>query len=306
MVGPILPIIIGTALLAAVFAALAARQPAGQESESKGRVQEGARSADRAPLLTGLLSATGVNGRLQQQLLAAGMLLRPSELAAISLVAGGIAFGAVVALKHSLVLAAPAGVAGVLAPYATVLFRAGQRQTQFRKQLPEALEMIATALRSGYAFARAVQLVAEQMSPPLSEEAQRLVDELAVGIGLNEALENLSERQPSYEVKLFAAAVQIQTRVGGNLADILLKTAQMMREREQLRKEIAALTAEGRMSAAILAALPVVLALAVHHTNPGYMEILFEDPLGKYLLAAAAGLMFMGLLTIKQLISVEM
>ncbi len=261
---------------------------------------------DRAPVLTRFLTAAGLNNKLQQRLLAAGLLLRPSELLAGSFVTGAVAAAAVMVLKHSIVLAAPAAVFGFMLPYVLVIMRIGQRQAQFRKQLPEALEMIASALRSGYSFARAVQLVAEQMNSPLKDEAQRMVDELAVGMTLDEALDNLAERQPSYEVKLFVAAVQIQTRVGGNLAEILLKTAQMMREREQLRREIAALTAEGRMSAGILAALPVVLAVAVNHMNPGYMNIMFTDPMGRYMLVAAAGLMLMGLFTIKQLINVDM
>ncbi len=243
---------------------------------------------------------------MQQELLAAGLLVRPSELAAVSLGLTALLFVAAFLVGQSVPVALAASILGLLAPPLAVRQRVASRRMKCQRQLPEVLELIATALRSGYSLPRALELVARQMGPPVSDEAQRVVDELAVGVSLDEALDNLSRRQGSYEIKLFTAAVQIQTRVGGNLAEMLIKTAAMVRQRAQLAGEIAALTAEGRLSAGILAALPVLLALAVARLSPGYLAPLITDPLGRYLCVAGVLLMVSGLVMIRRLITVDL
>ncbi len=300
-------LILGGAMVAVAVLALVLAKPAEQaEGENKAQARRLRSAADRAPLLTKLLARTHLNRRLQQEILAAGLLLRPSELVAGALGLSGAAFVTVLLIRHSLPLALLASLAGLAAPFVWLSVRKAKREKAFMQQLPEAMELIATALKSGYSFARAVQLLAEQAEKPMSEEAQRIVDELQVGISLEEALDNLATRHPSYDVKLFVAAVQIQTRIGGNLAEILLKTAAMIRERMQLQQEIAALTAEGRLSAGILAALPIFLATVVNFLSPGYLKPMLEDPLGRYMLLAGGGLLLMGMLTIKRLLTVDL
>ncbi|MCD6352366.1 MAG: type II secretion system F family protein [Armatimonadetes bacterium] len=308
---PLLPVLIGLVLMIAIAALLlvipgkrdkaSAKQQVARQSSEASR-----RDKDQAPWLTRLLSLAGVNHAMQQQLLAAALLIRPSELCAMGLASSALTFCLVFLVKRSLLMAALGAAIALPAPLVWVQLRLAKRQRRFQQQLPEVLELIATALKSGYSLPRALELVAAQTEPPMRDEAQRIVDELAVGVALDEALDNLALRQGSYDVRLFAAAVQIQTRVGGNLAEMLIKTAGMIRQRAQLAGEIAALTAEGKLSAGILAALPVVLALAVQHLSPGYLQPLVADPLGRYMTGAGVLLMVSGLVMIKRLITVEL
>jgi tight adherence protein B len=300
--------LVGVAALVMALAGTGAgtAKAAGAQARADARAQWGdGAGADRAPLLTRLLSATGLQASMQQTLLAAGLLVRPSELAAVSVAASALAFGLVLVLRHSVVLAVLAGVGAVLLPTLAVNHRVGSRRREFQHRLPEALELIASALRSGYTFSRCLQLVSREMRGPMGDEAQRFTDELAVGIPTEEALDRLTERQPSYDVKLFAAAVQMQARVGGNLAEILLKTGAMVRERYQLQSEIRALTAEGRLSAAILAAIPIFLAIVVSVISPGYLTPMMEEPLGRYMVVGGVMLWLTGLGAIRKLVTLD-
>jgi tight adherence protein B len=307
--------ILGVVILVAVAVlvlALSVRRPGeleAAEAEAAGNAQ-GQRGeqvgADRAPILTRVLSATGLQASMQQTLLAAGLMVRPSELAAVSVAAAAVVFGAVLVISHSLGLSLLSGIGGALLPTVVVQQLVGRRRREFQHRLPEALELIASALRSGYNFSRCLQLVAKEMPGPMGDEAQRFTDELAVGIPTEEALDRLTERQPSYDVKLFAAAVQMQARVGGNLSEILLKTGAMVRERYKLQGEISALTAEGRLSAVILAGVPIFLAIVVSTLSPGYLTPLLAEPLGRYLALGGAVLWVVGLSMIKRLVTVDL
>ncbi len=278
---------------------------AGASSSPAAGASGGGAGSDRAPLLTRLISVGSAGKSLQQTLLAAGLLVRPSELVAISLGLACLAFSAAL-LAHQMILVGIviADVTSVL-PLLVVRFLEARRRAEFQTSLPDALDLIASALRSGYSFARALILVSQEMKGPMASEAQRVIDELAVGLSLDEALSRLADRQPSYDVRLFTAAVQIQTRVGGNLAEILLKTASMVRLRCQLQSEIRTLTAEGRLSAGIIAGIPILLAFAVSALNPGYLSPLFEDPIGRIILGTGAGMWVLGILAIKKLIAIE-
>jgi tight adherence protein B len=260
---------------------------------------------DRAPILTRLLSLGKADAALQQTLLAAGLLVRPSELAAVSLGLGCIAFSTALLAHRTILIGVGIACVAAWAPLLAVRVLESRRRAEFQTRLPDALDLIASALRSGYSFARALSLVAQEMKGPMSAEAQRVMDELAVGRSLDEALTRLAERQASYDVRLFTAAVQIQTRVGGNLAEILLKTAGMVRLRSQLQSEVRALTAEGRLSASIISCIPLFLAVAVNVLNPGYLSPLFDEKLGRVILISGAGLWVVGIIAIKKLIAID-
>jgi tight adherence protein B len=306
---PALPLVLGLAAAlaggaAALYMAFRRERPAvpgGQPSPASSR----GKGHDRAPLLTRVLSIASLDMALQQTLLAAGLLVRPSELVAVSLGVACFGFCGILLAGRSLLVGA--GVAAVAAslPLLVVRTLAARRRTEFQNRLPDALDLTASALRSGYSFARALSLVAQEMKGTMGDEARRVMDELAVGLSLDEALTRLADRQPSYDVRLFTAAVQIQTRVGGNLAEILLKTASMVRQRGQLQSEIRALTAEGRLSASILAAIPIFLAIAVNALSPGYLDPLTHEQLGRVILGTGCGLWVLGLVAIKKLAQIE-
>lgn len=294
------------ALVALVFAVTAPKEKGASKADPGAKDGKPHNGSDRAPLLTRLLSLGGLDRSLQQMLLAAGLLVRPSELVAASLFAAILGFGTTLLVRRSLILAGLVGICLLALPVCAVNLRIGKRRREFERRLPEALELMASALKSGYTFSRALQLVAKEMPGPMGDEAQRFTDELLVGVSVEEAVERLAERQPTYDVKLFAAAVQINSRVGGNLAEILLKTAAVVRERFQIQSEIRALTAEGRLSAGILAAIPIFMAIVINSISPGYLAPLITEPLGRYMVLAGVVLWTSGLYMIKKLVSVDL
>jgi tight adherence protein B len=179
------------------------------------------------------------------------------------------------------------------------------RQKALVNQLGDALCMMASSLRSGYSFMRAMQVVRDEMDAPIAEEFGRVLDELNVGVAQERALKHLQDRCPNADVELVVTACQIQASVGGNLAQILDTTSEMIRERSRLQGEIGALTAEGRLSAGILIVLPPVLGVLVSRLSPGYMDALFQTPTGLLLLGGASGAMLAGILVIRKMLDVK-
>ncbi len=165
--------------------------------------------------------------------------------------------------------------------------------------------MLASALRSGFSFLRGLQLIASQMHPPISQEFSQVVEEVQFGASVSEALDNLIDRTKDYDLELVVSAVQTQLEIGGNLAEILDNIGGMIRERVKLSGEIAAATTEGRLSAAILLALPFGIAFVMSITNPGYMDPLFTTRLGNILLVIGCGLMGLGAIVIKKLVTID-
>ncbi len=259
---------------------------------------------DPAPVLSHLLRLTGFQSRLRWEVVRAGVMLWPSELLALSggLAALGWVLGGV--MLHQSLLGLLLAAAGLAAPWLAVGARRAQRLKRLTRQLPSALTMVASSLRSGYSFLRALQVLADEMQPPLSEEVRRVLDETAVGFSLEQALTNLVQRTQSADVKLVVTAIQIQLRVGGNLAEILDKTAALIRDRFQLASEVSALTAEGRMSTAVLVGLPIGLGLIINVLSPGYLDPLWTDPLGRIMLGLAATMLSLGVIIIRKMLDV--
>ncbi len=260
---------------------------------------------DRVPLITMLLQGTSIWEMLQLEILRAGWLLRPSELVAI--IAGSGLLGAAVGLITS--GRAPMSIVGLAigaaVPWTMLKVRQSARARALNSQIPEAMDMLASALRSGFSFLRGLQLIASQMHPPVSKEFDRVVEEVQFGVSVVEALDSLVRRTKDYDVELVVAAVQTQLEIGGNLAEILDNIGDMIRERVKLAGEITAATVEGRMSAGILLALPFGVAFMMSIVNPGYMEPMFTTRLGTILLLIGGGLMGTGALVIKKLITID-
>ncbi len=259
---------------------------------------------DPAPLITKMLDRSGMSKKLQWGLLQAGLLVRPSELVAL---AGGLAaVGFIIGLLlHKLPVGLGLFVVGLILPFTYVNLRKGRRSKALVNQLAEALAMMASSLRSGYSFMRAMQVVRDEMDPPIAEEFGRVLDELNVGVSHERALKHLMDRCPNGDVELVVTACQIQANVGGNLAEVLDTTAEMIRERVRLQGEINALTAEGRLSAGILTAMPGLLGVIVSRISPGYMDPMFQTKAGLIMVAGAVLSTLMGLLVIKKLLEVD-
>jgi len=261
--------------------------------------------SDPIPGLSDALRGTAFWDNMQMQLLRAGLLLRPSEALIICVVSmfAGLIIGWLV--TGQLILGILTGALGLGAPYMYMVQRAARRQAALTSQLPDALDMLSSALRSGYALTRGFQVVSSQMHPPISEEFQRVLQEVQVGISVSDALDGLLVRSDSYDLELVVAAMQTQLTMGGNLSEVLDNIAGMIRERVRLQGEIDAATSEGRMSAGILVAMPIVMALIISAVSPGYLDPLFSERLGIMLLMGAGLLMLTGVLIIKKMLDID-
>ncbi len=190
-------------------------------------------------------------------------------------------------------------------PFLWLIFRRKRRLNQFAAQLPEALELVARALRAGHSLAAGFHLVSQEMSDPISEEFGRVFEEQNLGIPFEEALENLTDRVPNLDLKFFVTAVILQRQTGGDLAEILDKIGHLIRERFKIWGQVQALTGEGRLSGIVLLALPPLLFITVYRMNPDYIQLLFTDDLGKKMLIAGIVSQLVGALVIRKIINIR-
>jgi len=219
------------------------------------------------------------------------------------LAGGGVVLGGVLRI-HLALLPVLAAVLGTL-PMLWVLWRRKRRLKQFAAQLPDALEMIARGLRSGQSLGFGFNCVAEEMSDPISREFRQAFEEQNLGVPLEETLRDLAERVPNLDLKFFVTAVILQRQTGGDLAEILDKIGALIRDRFRIWGQVQALTGEGRLSGVVLLALPFVLFFAVYQLNPDYLMILFTDPMGKQMLAAAIIMQVVGALVIRKIVNIQ-
>ncbi|MEX0676109.1 MAG: type II secretion system F family protein, partial [Pirellulales bacterium] len=199
----------------------------------------------------------------------------------------------------------PMGMFLAILPLAWLFYRRRRRLKQFAKQLPDALELVSRALRAGHSLASGFALVSEEMRSPINKEFQRVFEEQNLGVSLENALDNLTERIPNMDLRFFATAVVLQRQTGGDLAEILDKIGYLVRERFKIWGQVQALTGEGRLSGIVLLALPPLLFLAVYRLNPGYVLPLFTDPLGRKMLAGAIIMQLLGAIVIKKIVNIK-
>lgn len=196
-------------------------------------------------------------------------------------------------------------VLGFFAPWIWLLMRRRRRFNRFEKQLPDALELMGRALRSGHSLASGLNVVASEMPAPISVEFQTVYDEQNLGIPLEGALRNMLTRVPNLDLKFFVTAVVIQRQAGGDLAEILNKISFLVRERFKLLGQVKALTGEGRISGVVLMGLPVALFLAVYYINPEYVMVLFNHPTGQKMMYAAIFMQILGAVCIKKIVDIK-
>ncbi|HUQ72222.1 MAG TPA: type II secretion system F family protein [Planctomycetaceae bacterium] len=190
-------------------------------------------------------------------------------------------------------------------PVMWMLWRRKQRLRRFSVQLPEALALIARAIRSGHSLNAAMRSVTEEMLPPVTTEFRRVCDAVSLGTPLETALETLLLRVPSDDMRFFVTAVQIQKQSGGNLGDVLDKIGECVRERFRIEGQVQALTGEGRISGIVLMVMPVALFFTMLAINPEYVNLLFNDPLGQQLLQVAVALQVVGGFVIQKVVKID-
>ncbi|GAA7767209.1 MAG: pilus assembly protein TadB [Burkholderiaceae bacterium] len=192
-----------------------------------------------------------------------------------------------------------------LLPFLHVMRLRTKRLKQMEVQLPDAVDMISRALRAGHSFAGALGMVGQEIKAPLGPEFRTTFEEINYGVALDEAMTNLAMRVPVGDLRYFVIAVLIQRESGGNLAEILDTIATMVRERLKLFDKIRVLSAEGRLSAWILGLLPFGTAGLIMVVNPGFMRVLWEDPIGWRMVGAAMTSMIFGVLWMRKIIRIR-
>ncbi|HVM01629.1 MAG TPA: type II secretion system F family protein [Acidimicrobiales bacterium] len=250
----------------------------------------GDRANTAAERLLGLVGAgPAMNARLER----AGLDLRPAELvvmAALAAAVAGLAAGVLVGVLVGVLSAA--AVVGAARVALEVLAR--RRQERFAGQLGDTLQLLAGALRTGYGLSQAIDVVARESEAPTSDEFRRLTVEVRLGRDLTEALRAMAERVRSVDFEWVVEAFEIHREVGGDLAEVLENVTATIRDRNRIRRHVRALSAEGRMSAAVLFVLPIGLAIATALSNPTYLRELTGTGAGHAMLAGAAGSMALG------------
>jgi tight adherence protein B len=208
-------------------------------------------------------------------------------------------------LTGSLIVGLIAGVIFALVPVAVVNFLGAQRRKQFMALLPDTLSLLSGTLRAGYSLMQGVEAVSREVAEPMGQELRRVVTEARLGRPLEEALDGTAERMASPDFAWAVMAIRIQREVGGNLSELLLTVADTMVQRERLRRDVASLTAEGRMSAIILGLLPPGLGAVMFVMNPDYASKLLSTGIGNVLLGVALVAMLIGFTWMKKIITIE-
>jgi tight adherence protein B len=219
--------------------------------------------------------------KIARDLARADLKLTVTEFIGLKIIAAvlGVGLGAFIGRASPAAMVLSAIVGGVLlsfAPNLYVAFAARRRIKAFNNQLGDGITLMANSLRSGYSFLQSMDLVSREAPAPMSSEFRRVVQEIGLGLSTEEALGNLLRRVPSDDLDLLITAVNIQHEVGGNLAQILETIGHTIRERVRIKGEIQVLTAQGRISAYVITALPIALAIFITLINPDYMAPMFE------------------------------
>jgi tight adherence protein B len=223
----------------------------------------------------------------------------------ISLASAALGVAAAWAGRAPVPLYPVAGLFASLLPLFWLLMRRKSRFKKFAKQLPDALELIARALRSGHSLASGLHVVVEEMPAPASDEFAKAYEEQNLGVPLEQALKSMLRRMPNMDLKFFVTAVAIQRTAGGDMAEILDKIGYIIRERFKIMGQVQALTGEGRISGVVLMALPIALFFAVYYLNPDYVMLLFTEELGRKMVAGAAVLQVAGAIAIKKIVNIK-
>ena len=314
--------VFGVVLIAALLLSryLGARRKTAMHSALRAEPVAGvARGAVRRPLIpllmapgkiafSGFLTRVSVTRNLGMWIRQAGLSWNPGTL--LWVMAGCGATGAVLGMRVH-VLLSPAlsstalAIALALAPLIPVYSKRRKRLQEFERELPDALDFLARAMRAGHAFSTSLKIMADESPDPVGAEFRKVCAEYNLGAPLEAALDALMLRVPMVDLQFFSAAVTLQRQAGGNLSEVMLRLSDLIRERFALRGRVRAASAHGRLTGLVLVAMPAVIAVVLMITSSDYLRILQRDPMGKYLIAGALAGQAAGYLCIRRIVSFE-
>ena len=256
------------------------------------------------PALNKFLTSLNFVNRLDQITRQADVKITVSRLLAFCFMAGVLAFFAAATIMNVLLALVPTGFATILPiVYVSVLRR--KRLRKINAQLPDTLDLLGRSLAVGHAFSEALNQVASEMPNPIAAEFRIVFEEQKLGLPTKAALDRLTERVPLTDLRLCVTAMHIQRETGGNLAEILEKVAQTIRERFKLMEDFRTMTTSSRGTAWILCGLPFGIVFLLTALNPDYMAVLLHDYRGHYVIAAALVLQLIGIITIKKILNIR-
>lgn len=231
--------------------------------------------------------------------------LRSSEfiLICVGSAIGGLAVGW--GLFGSAVFGVLMLIVGAIVPYLVLKVAVQRRQSAFESMLPDTLQLMAGSLKAGYGMLQAIDTVEKESGEPMSTEFRRVLTEARLGLAVEDALDAMAERVGSEDFKWVVVAINIQRKIGGNLAELLETVAETLRQREQVRRQIKVLSAEGRLSAAVLVGLPFGLVGYLMLVNPEYLRPLFTESRGQLMIAVGLVLMGIGIAWMRKIIKIE-
>jgi tight adherence protein B len=195
---------------------------------------------------------------------------------------------------------------GALMPYLHASRQRKKRFARFEENFPEAIDLLGRAIRAGHAFSTGLRVVSEESPDPISTEFRQVYEEQKFGLPLSESLLALADRLSLLDVRIFVTAVLIQLESGGNLAEILDNLSKIIRDRFRFRRQLRTHTAHGRMTGIVLGLAPIVAGVGMFTLNPEYMRVLFTEPLGRLMLAMAAGLQLIGFIAIRRIMDIDL
>jgi tight adherence protein B len=257
------------------------------------------------PLLNRLMMKSVWTARLQSFVTQAGMDTKVGKIILFSGVSGLSAYLIATFFLGQFSAGFLAALAGAAIPIAVVAFRRNRRLKQFEQRFPEALDLLGRAVRAGHAFTAGLEMVSKDSPEPVAGEFRTTFEEQNFGLPLRDALANMAARVPLVDVRFFVTALMIQKDTGGNLAELLDELARVIRERFRIHREVQIKTAQGRLTAMILIAMPAGMLVLMKIMNPAYVNVLFEDPLGIRMLMGAAVLQFIGAGILWKIVQIE-
>ncbi len=194
---------------------------------------------------------------------------------------------------------------GGLVPFLIIRVRRGRRLDAFEAGLPDAIDLLARAIRAGHPLSSGLQMVADETQEPVAGEFRRAFEEQRFGLPFDDAVTAMADRVALVDVRILVTAILIQRLVGGNLAEVLDNLATVIRKRFVIRRQLRTYTAQGRISGYVLALLPIVVGIVIYFMNPEYTRVLFEHPIGRFMLVTAALMQIVGYLWIRKIVNIE-
>lgn len=262
-------------------------------------LRKAARSAESAA------EKRGATNMIETALEQANLPLRPGEAIIAAILMSALSVVLVTALTQSFIWGVVVGALVIVFALVFVNNVAARQRKKFEAQLPDTLNLLATSLRAGYSLLQAVEAVGQDANEPTRREFGRAIAEIRLGRQMDDSLNDIAVRMDSTDFEWAVLAIGIQREVGGNLAEVLQTTAETMVQRNRLRREMKALTAEGRISAIVLALLPIGLFLFISLSNPGYMAPMLASPIGLAVLAGGAFFIGVGIFWMQKIVKVD-